>query len=114
MPRTRWWAAPLLFSVLLAGFAASIWGTYREIFPAKGLYRVTGIFQSRAGDTLILVGHEAVAGLMEEMPLMAVSSESRDLLDAADLHLGDRIRLTVRQAPEDRYKLVVVEIVKIR
>ena len=69
--RTTRWAAPLLFSVLLAGFAAGLSGSYREIFPAKGLHRITGIFQSRAGDTLILVGHDAVAGLMEEMPSIA-------------------------------------------
>ena len=100
--------------MLLVGFAAGIWGTYRAIFPAKGLHRVTGIFQARAGDTLILVRHDPVAGLMGEMTSMAVFSESREFLDAADLHPGDRIRLTVRQAPSDRDKLVVVEIVKIR
>ena len=100
--------------MLLAGFAAGIWGSYRQIFPAKGLHRVTGIFQARAGDTLILVGHDPVAGLMDEMTSMAVFSESREFLDAADLHPGDRIRLTVREAPGERDKLVVVEIAKMR
>ena len=114
MPRTIHWAAPVLFTVLLAGLAAGIWGSYREIFPAKGLHRVTGVFQSRAGDTLILVRHDAVTGLMDEMTSMAVFSDSREFLDAADLHPGDRIRLTVRQAPGERDKLVVVEIAKIR
>jgi hypothetical protein len=113
-PRTTRWAAPLLFSVLLAGFGAGIWGSYRAIFPAKGLHRVTGIFQRRAGDALILVRHDAVAGLMEEMPSMAFFSDSREFLDAADLHPGERIRLTVRQVPGEPDKLVVVEIVKIR
>jgi hypothetical protein len=114
VPRTIRWAAPVLFTVLLAGLAAGIWGSYREIFPAKGLHRVTGVFQSRAGDTLILVRHDAVAGLMEGMTSMALFSDSRELLDAADLHAGDRVRLTVRQVPGEQDKLVVVEIVKIR
>jgi hypothetical protein len=114
VPRTTRWAAPLLCTVLLAGLAAGIWGSYREIFPAKGLHRVTGIFQSRAGDTLILVRHDAVTGLMDEMTSMALFSESRELIDAADLHPGDRVRLTVREAPAERDKLAVVEIVKIR
>jgi hypothetical protein len=51
---------------------------------------------------------------MDEMTSMAFFSDSREFLDAADLHPGDRIRLTVRQAPGERDKLVVVEIVKIR
>src|SRR4029453_9621600 len=114
VPRTTRWAAPLVFSVLLAGFAAGIWGSYREIFPARGLHRVTGVFQARAGDTLILGRHEAVTGLMDEMTSMAFFSESREFLDAADLHPGERIRLTVRQAPGEGDKLVVVEIMKIR
>jgi len=113
-PRTTRWAAPLLFGVLLAGFAAGIWGRYRQIFPATGLHRVTGFFQGRAGDTLILVRHDAVTGLMDEMTSMALFSDSREFLDAADLHPGDRIRLTLREAPGEHDKLLVVEIVKIR
>ena len=104
----------MLFAVLLGGFAAGIWGTYRTIFPARGLHRVTGIFQARAGDTLILVKHDPVAGLMDEMTSMAVSSETRELLDTADLHAGDRIRLTVREVPGRRDALMAVEIVKLR
>lgn len=111
MPRTRSWAAPLLFCLLLVAFAAGIWGSYRAVFPAKGLYRVTGIFQSRAGETLILVTHDAVPGLMEEMGSMAFFVESRAMLDEARLEPGDRIRLTVRQVPD---RLLVVEIRKIR
>jgi Cu/Ag efflux protein CusF len=101
----------VFFVVLLAAFAAGIWGSYRAVFPAKGLYRVTGIFQSRAGDTLILVRHEAVPGLMEEMSSMAFFVESKDLLDRADLRPGDRVRFTIRQVPD---RLLVVEIQKIR
>ena len=98
---------PLLLSLLLAGFAAGIWGSYRSSFPAPGLYRVDAIFQSRAGDTLMLVKHAIVPGLMEEMGSMAFFSGSRDLLDAADLWPGDRVRLTVRQLLD---RLLVVEI----
>ena len=105
------WAVPVLFLVLLAAFAAGIWGNYREAFPARGLYRVTGVFDSRWGETMILVKHDAVPGLMEEMSSMAFFAESRDLLDRAALRPGDRIRFTVRQLPD---KLLVVEIQKLR
>lgn len=112
MPKAPRRAGPLLlFCLLLAGFAAGIWGSYRAIFPARGLYRVTGIVQSRAGDTLIVVKHESVPGLMEEMASMAFFAESKDLLDGANLQPGDRVRLTVKQAPD---RLLVVEIKKIR
>ena len=98
--------------ILLAAFAAGIWGTYREAFPAKGLYRVTGVFETRAGDTMILVRHDDVPGLMPEMRSMVFVAESKDLLDKAALHAGDRVRLTVRQrAPDD---LIVLEIRKLR
>jgi hypothetical protein len=98
--------------ILLAAFAAGIWGTYREAFPAKGLYRVTGVFETRAGETMILVRHDAVPGLMPEMRSMVFVAESKDLLDKAALHAGDRVRLTVRQrAPDD---LIVLEIRKLR
>ena len=105
------WVAPLLFVVLLAGFAAGIWGSYRAVFPAKGLYRVTGVVESRAGDTMVLVRHDAVPGLMEEMPSMAFFVESKELLDQADLRPGDRVRFTIRQVPD---RLLVVEIQKVR
>ena len=105
------WVAPLLFAVLLTGFAAGIWGSYRAVFPAKGLYRVTGVFQSRAGDTMILVRHDAVSGLMDEMASMAFFVESKDLLDRAALKPGDRVRFTIRQVPD---RLLVVEIQKIQ
>jgi len=105
------WAVPVLFLILLAAFAAGIWVSYREAFPAKGLYRVTGVFESRHGETMILVKHDAVPGLMQEMSSMAFFAESRELLDRAALHPGDRIRFTVRQLPD---KLLVVEIQKLR
>src|SRR5712692_11843783 len=71
LPRTPRWAAPVLFLLLLAAFAVGIWGSYREAFPGKGLYRITGIFEDRWGDTMILVKHDAVPGLMAEMSNMA-------------------------------------------
>ena len=109
MPRAPRLAVPALFAVLLAAFAAGIWGTYRDIFPARGLYRVTGIFEERWGETMILVRHDAVPGLMDEMSSMAFVAESKELLDRAALHRGDRVRFTIRQLPD---KLVVVGIQK--
>ncbi|HEY7435551.1 MAG TPA: hypothetical protein VIE41_10465 [Methylomirabilota bacterium] len=48
---------------------------------------------------------------MDEMESMALFAESPELLDGADLHRGDRVRITVRQEPG---RLVAVEIQKIR
>ncbi len=114
MPKTPRWTVPVSFVLLLAGFAAGIWGSYRAVFPAKGLYRVTGVFESRSGDAMILVRHDTVPGLMEEMPFMALSAESKELLDRADLRPGDRVRLTVRQGSDRPDKLLIVDIQKIR
>jgi putative alpha-1,2-mannosidase len=105
------WAVPVLFGLLLVAFAAGIWGSYRESFPGKGLYRVSGVFETRAGDTLILVKHDAVPGLMQEMGSMALFAESREMLDRAELRPGERVRLTVRQLPD---RLLIVEIQKVR
>jgi copper binding protein CusF len=111
LARTPRWAVPLLFVFLLAGFTAGIWGSYRELFPAKGLYRVTGTFENRWGETMILVKHDAVPGLMDGMNNMVFLAESKELLDRAALRPGDRVRFTIRQVPD---KLLVVEIRKIR
>jgi hypothetical protein len=111
MARSRRWPVPLLFVLLLAGFAAGIWGSYREAYPGKGLFRVTGVFEGRGADTLILVSHDAAPGVMVEMSKMAFYAETRDMVDEAGLRGGDRVRLTVRQLP-DRY--LVVEIRKIQ
>jgi hypothetical protein len=111
MARSRRWPVPLLFVLLLAGFAAGIWGSYREAYPGKGLFRVTGVFEGRGADTLILVSHDAAPGVMDEMSKMAFYAEGKDMLDRAGLSRGDRVRLTVRQLP-DRY--LVVEIKKIQ
>ncbi len=105
------WAAPALFIVLLLAFGAGIWGSYRAVFPARGLYRVTGVLEARLGETAILVRHDAVPGLMDEMAAMAFVVESRHILDRAGIAPGDRVRLTVRQEPE---RLLVVEVQKIR
>jgi hypothetical protein len=111
MARSRRWPVPLLFVLLLAGFAAGIWGSYRDVYPAKGLFRVTGVFEARGNDTLILVNHDAAPGVMDEMSKMAFYAETKELLDGAGLRRGDRVRLTVRQLP-DRY--LVVELKKIQ
>ena len=98
--------------VLLLGFALGIWGTYRAVYPEKGVHRLTAVFQSRAGDTAILVGHEAVPVLsMGSMELMAFDVESKALLDQGGLKPGDRVRLTIRQTPD---RLLVVRIDKLQ
>jgi hypothetical protein len=48
---------------------------------------------------------------MDEMESMAIFAESAGLLERADLHRGDRVRVTVRQEPD---RLIAVEIQKIR
>lgn len=101
----------MLFVLLLAGFAAGIWGSYREVYPGHGLVRITGVFEGRGGDTLILVSHDAAPGVMDEMSRMAFYAETKAMLDGAELRRGDRVRLTVRQQ-SDRY--LVVEIRKIQ
>src|SRR3970282_1892153 len=53
------WKVVALFVVLLLGFALGIWGTYRAVYPEKGVHRLTAVFQARAGETAILVRHEA-------------------------------------------------------
>ena len=111
MARSRRWAVPLVFVSLLAGFAAGIWGSYRDVYPGRGLFRVTGVFEGRGSDTLILVSHDAAPGVMDEMSKMAFYAETKEMLDVAGLRRGDRVRLTVRQLP-DRY--LVVEIRKIQ
>jgi hypothetical protein len=111
MSATPRWAVPALFLLLAASFAAGIWGTWRDIYPGHGLYRVTGVYEARAGDTLMLVNHDAAPGLMDEMNKMAFYAETKELLDRAELRRGDRVRLTVKQLP-DRY--LVVEIKKIQ
>jgi hypothetical protein len=111
MARSRRWAVPLVFVLLLAGFAAGIWGSYREVYPGQGFFRVTGVFEGRGVDTLILVSHDAAPGVMDEMSRMAFYAETKEMLDGAGLRHGDRVRLTVRQLP-DRY--LVVEIRKIQ
>ena len=101
-----------LFVVLVLGFALGIWGTYRAVYPEKGVHRLTAVFQARAGDTAILVGHEAIPALsMGSMELMAFDVESKTLLDQAGLKPGDRVRLTIRQT---RDRLLVVKIDKFR
>ena len=106
------WKVVALFVVLLVGFALGIWGSYRAVYPEKGVHRLTAVFQARAGETAILVGHEAAPTLsMGSMELMAFDVESKGLLDQAGLRPGDRIRLTIRQTPD---RLLVVKMGKLQ
>ena len=111
MARTRRWVAPALFVLLLAAFAAGIWGMYRANFPGKGLYRASGVYEARYADVMVVVRHEKLPGLMDEMQAMVLEAESRDLLDRAGLRPGDRVRLTIR--PEGD-RLLLVDIQKIQ
>ena len=85
-----------------------MWASYRAAVPGKGLYRVVGLFEARYGDRGVLIRHEAVPGLMDEMNLMSLEAESRDLLDRAALSRGDRVRLTVRQL-SDRLEITGIQ-----
>jgi hypothetical protein len=84
----------LLFVVLVALFAAGLWGTV--VRPAA--YEVRGELVARAAPDLILIRHQPVTGLgMGAMELMAVQGAPATL-DAATLTPGDRVRLAVRPA----------------
>jgi len=87
----------VLFVVLVAAFAAGLWGTILR--PAA--YEVQGQVVARAAPNLLLVRHEAIAGLgMSAMETMAVSV-TPDQLAPLDLEPGDRVRLAVRPRGDD-------------
>ena len=104
------WLAVLCYLVLVGAFAASVWASYRAAFPERGLYRVVGSFQARDGDRRILIRHESVPGLMDEMDLMSLDVESTAVLEGTALRAGDRVRVTVRQLPG---RLVVTDVQKL-
>lgn len=110
MRRAGSWKVWVLFLFLLVGLGVGIWGTLRAVMPEKGVYRVTGVYKDRWGETMILVRHEPVPGLMETMEFMSFFVESKELLDGAKLNKGDRIRFTIKQVPD---KLLIVKIEKL-
>jgi Copper binding periplasmic protein CusF len=90
--------------VLLAAFAAGIWGTV--IRPAA--YEVRGTIVARPAPDMLLVRHEPVAALgMNAMELMAISA-SPALLDPVGPRPGDRVKLAVRQR-DDQIVLIRIE-----
>jgi Copper binding periplasmic protein CusF len=94
---TRRLLVSLLFVVLLALFAAGLWGTVVRA-PA---YEVRGEIVARAAPDLLLVRHQAVSALgMGAMELMAVRG-TPSMLDAARVNPGDRVRLAVRQQGDE-------------
>ncbi|HEV8472373.1 MAG TPA: copper-binding protein [Methylomirabilota bacterium] len=94
--RARWLVA-LLFVVLLALFAAGLWGTV--VRPSA--YEVRGEVIARAGPDLLLIRHQAVSVLgMQAMEMMAVRGAPATL-DAAGLKPGERVRLAVRQSGDE-------------
>src|SRR5260370_17176106 len=91
----------VLFVVLLAAFAAGIWGTI--LLPAA--HEVRGTLAARPAANLILVNHEPVAGLgMSAMELMAVFAEPA-LLDNPGLKPGDPVPPAV---PPPRARLLLL------
>ena len=87
----------ILFVVLVATFAAGLWGTILR--PAA--YGVQGQVVARASPNLLLVRHEAIVGLgMSAMETMAVSVTPEQLAPL-DLKPGDRVRLAVRPRGDD-------------
>ena len=94
----------LLFVVLVALFAAGLWGTV--VRPAA--YEVRGELVARAAPDVILVRHQPVSALgMGAMEMMAVQAAPQTL-DAATLAPGDRVRLAVRPSG-DALVLVWIE-----
>lgn len=92
--------------MLLAAFAAGIWGTV--IRPAA--YEVRGTIVARPAPDMLLVRHDPVAALgMNAMELMAISA-SPALLDPVDPKPGDRVKLAVRQRDA---QLVLIRIEKL-
>lgn len=78
--------------MLVGLFAAGLWGTVLR--PAA--YEVQGQVVARPAPDLLLVRHEAIAGLrMGAMETMAISVTPAQL-DPLDLKAGDRVRLAVR------------------
>ncbi len=83
-----------------------IWGTV--IRPAA--YEVRGTIVARPASDMLLVRHEAVAGLgMSAMELMAISADPA-LLEPVGVRPGDRVKLAVRQRND---QLVLLRIEKL-
>jgi Cu/Ag efflux protein CusF len=97
-----------LFVVLLAAFAAGLWGTILR--PAA--YEVTGEVIARPAANLILIRHDPVQALgMSAMELMAVFGEPHQI-DAVAPKPGDRVRLTVRSVEGQLTLLRITRVVK--
>ena len=72
---------------------------------------MTGVFAARAGEQMILVRHEAVSGLMDDMESMLFFTDSKEMIDRAGLVPGDRVWFTVRKTPD---KLLIVDLRKVQ
>ncbi len=92
----RWWVGAL-FAVLVVALGVGLWGTV--VHPPA--YEVRGVLVARVAPGMILVRHDAVAGLgMDRMELMAVIADP-DLLDRAGVKPGDAVRLAVKPHGDD-------------
>ena len=91
------WVVAAVFVVLVAAFAAALWGTVLR--PAA--YEVRGQIVARPASNLILVRHDAVPALgMGSMELMAILADPA-LLDGSEVRPGDHVRLAVRRRDND-------------
>jgi hypothetical protein len=90
--------------VLLAGFAAGIWGTLLR--PAA--YEVRGTFVARPAANLLLVRHDDIPALgMRAMDVMAVFADP-SVVERAGVVPGQRVRLGVR-AENNELRLLWIE-----
>jgi len=102
MPRL---ALAVVFVLLLAGFAAGLWGTLLR----PSAYEVRGTLVARPAANLLLVQHEDIAGLgMRAMELMAVFADPA-VVDRASVSPGQRVRLAVRPGDKNELQLVWIE-----
>ena len=90
--------------MLLAGFAAGIWGTLLR--PAA--YEVRGTFVARPAANLLLVRHDDIPALgMRAMDVMAVFADP-SVVERAGVVPGQRVRLGVR-AENNELRLLWIE-----
>ena len=90
--------------MLLAGFAAGIWGTLLR--PAA--YEVRGTFVARPASNLLLVRHEDIPALgMRAMDVMAIFADP-SVVERAGVVPGQRVRLGVR-AENNELRLLWIE-----
>ncbi|HLC40192.1 MAG TPA: copper-binding protein [Methylomirabilota bacterium] len=95
----------LVVAMLLLVLGLVTGGLLMALTPAKGTWRATGVVEE-VGQTLVLIRHETIPGLMEGHS-MDFFVESKNLLDG--IRPGDRVRFTLKSTPNT---LLVVRLEK--